>query len=444
MSRIRLVSLVAYAIFIVGLATRSGKVLALVIPFLLFLGAALWYRPAVPKIRTARKLSEVCISPGKEVTVTLLLENEGEALEEILVEDLLPRDLQVVEGKNQVLAPLPHGARLELVYRVRGRRGNYRFNQVRLTVTDALALFKRTLIVEAFGQIFIKPEVLHLRSIAIRPLRTHLYTGPIPSRRGGAGVNFFEVRQYSIGDPLRRVNWKATARHGDTLYSNQFEQERVADVGLILDARAQTDLLPRGVSAGERDGPNGDQGSALSLFDYSVQAAASLSDVFLRDGHRVGLLIYGRGQQATFPGYGKTQRERILRALAQARTGDNMALESLVYLPTRFFPPKSQILLVSPIHSVDTPVLVALLAHGYQVLVVSPDPISYELQYLQPSPENELALRLAEIERTLMIRKLQRYGVRVINWPIHQPLERALRSSQQYAPLTYRRIGAPL
>ena len=45
----------------------------------------------------------------------------------------------------------------------------------------------------------------------------------------------------------------------------------------------------------------------------AVNAAASLADAFLTAGNRVGLLIYGLYINWTNPGYGKRQRENILR-----------------------------------------------------------------------------------------------------------------------------------
>ena len=80
-------------------------------------------------------------------------------------------------------------------------------------------------------------------------------------------------------------------------------------------------------------------------------------EALLNDGNRVGLLIYGFGMERTFRGYGKVQQERIMYALGQARTGHNFALESLGYLPTRFFPAGSQIVMVSPLLRTDVPAL---------------------------------------------------------------------------------------
>jgi len=433
--RLLLVVILAYALFVLGLTIRNGEILLLTVPFIIVLSAAYFYAPAVPNLLVRRSFSEDYISPGKNITVSLHIQNLGEALEELYIEDGLPAKLEVVEGDTFLLTSLPRDGQITLTYQVRGERGSYPFDKIYVRCNDALGLVNRQVWITAVGQIFVKPVVRKLRSIPIRPLNTHLFTGPIPARRGGSGLNFYEVREYSLGDPLRQINWKRTARHDDDLFTNHFEVERVADVGIILDARQQTDTtLPL-------SGDSASLASTRSLFEHSVLATAALSDLFLRDGHRVGLLIYGRGQHATFPGYGKIQRERILRSLAQARTGDNMALESLSYLPTRFFPPHSQIVFISPLSPADPPILTQLLANGYRLLIISPDAVSFERSSLPDNFDTEYAFRLARIERTLLIRRLQRFGIMIVDWQVDQPLEKILRNVLFRAPQEFRKLG---
>jgi uncharacterized protein (DUF58 family) len=221
------------------------------------------------------------------------------------------------------------------------------------------------------------------------------------------------VRNYQVGDPRRWINWRLSARHPHALFTNEFEQERIADVGLILDARLRSDVA----AAGE------------SLFEYSVQAAAALTETFLADGNRVGLLVYGRVLDWTFPGYGRVQRERILRALASARTGESQIFDNLYYLPTRFFPAHSQLVLVSPLWPDDLPMLLRLRARGYHLLVVRPDPVSLELKALPSLPQVDLAARLVRVERNLLLRRLRQAGIPVVDWQVDRPLDRAIHVS---------------
>jgi uncharacterized protein (DUF58 family) len=218
------------------------------------------------------------------------------------------------------------------------------------------------------------------------------------------------VREYQVGDPIRWINWKVSARHSGMLFTNVFEKERIADVGIIVDARQQTDI-----QLGED-----------SLFEHSVYAAASLADAFLDAGNRVGVLVYGRGMERTFPGYGKVQRERILESLAYAKTGVNYALESLELLPTCLFPARSQILMISPLNADDYGVLVRLRAAGYELLIISPDPVAYEIVKYKTGKIATTAQRLATIERTLLIRRLQRAGILVVDWNVNDQLDKIL------------------
>jgi len=408
--RFVLLSIILYAFLFTGLVTLNGMLVAMSLPFIVFLTAAYQNAPQQVQLNLRRKLSAGFVFPETEVDVTLSIENAGLEPYEVLVEDHLPEQLKLQDGQTHLLAVIAPGEAVELTYRVSGPRGGFYFRPVDLTVFDRLGLFTKNMVLDAPGQMLVKPEVTRLRSLTVRPPRTHGFTGAIPGRQGGSGTSFFGVREYQLGDLQRRINWKASARHDNALFTNEFERERVADVGLILDARQRTDV----------QGPQG------TLFEYGVSAAASLADMFLQNGNRVGLLIYGRGQEATFPGYGKVQREKILRSLAQAAPGDNMALESFTYLPTRFFPPRSQIILISPLCQEDHSALSRLRSYGYQLLIVSPDPVDFEAHAYGFETTQPLAVRIATLERQLIVRRLQRAGILVVDWKVAQSLNQAL------------------
>ena len=89
-----LLSLLAYGLLIVGLASLSGGVVALTIPLIVYLVAVLLYRPEKPRLTATRALSATHVPPGAPVVVTLTLTNQGSAVEELLVEDALPPDLR--------------------------------------------------------------------------------------------------------------------------------------------------------------------------------------------------------------------------------------------------------------------------------------------------------------------------------------------------------------
>jgi uncharacterized protein (DUF58 family) len=426
MKRFLLLVALIYVLFLWGLGTLNGKLLALTVPLIIWLGVALLWGPEKPQVRVIRELSSNRTPKDVPVTVKLTVTNDGPLLEELLVEDILPRGVELVDGESRVLAALGPGETIAAEYAIKGKqRGIFTFHGTRVTVSESLGIFRRQGTLPIPAQLIVAPEAPKLHKLAIRPRRTRATAGPIPARQGGSGVDFFGVREYQPGDPLRWVNWRVSARHHRSLFTNEFEQERIADVGLILDARRRTDIRLNG----------------HALFESSVRATASLAETFLGDGNRVGLLVYGGFLDWTFPGYGRVQRERILRSLAKAETGDSLVFDSLDYIPTRFFPAKSQLVLISPLCIDDPPMLSRLRAHGYQLMVISPDPISFEAQLLKPDKAVDLAVRIARIERALLLRQLRRAGIQVVDWQTDKPFGQAIHTSLSRVANWFRAIG---
>ncbi len=418
MSRTLTLSLLLYSLVFAALATLRGELLALALPLLVYAGAGLVFGPAVVRLRLIRRLDSDRVGPHEPVAVEVSLTNEGQDLEEVHLEDRLPDRLRVASGEAAYHGPLPAGATVRLTYAVVGPRGHYRFGRLTVAAADHLGVWTRRLDLEAPSRLFVVPRVPRLRRLVLRPLRTLTLAGPIPSRVGGQGVAFYGLRELQPGDPLRHVHWKALARHPEKIYAKEFEQERTTEVGLILDARIRSEIvLPHG-----------------SLFDRSVEATAALADALLGLGNRVGLLVYGRVLDWTFPGYGKVQRERLLRALARAEPGESLVFHTLEYLPLRLFPPGSQVVWISPLHRDDVEQILRLRARNYQVLVISPDPVSFEASALPDIPPVRLARRLAHLERRWVFHRLREGGVIVVDWPADAPLERALGAALRRPP----------
>jgi uncharacterized protein (DUF58 family) len=242
---------------------------------------------------------------------------------------------------------------------------------------------------------------------------------------GGPGTEFFGIREYQAGDPPRWLNWHATARHPSTLFSNEFEQERVTDIGIVLDSRERANVCVAG----------------SSIFEYAALAAAAMADAFLAQGNRVGLLVYGQFLHWTLPGYGKVQRERILRVLAQVQPGTSEAFADLANMPTRLFPVHSQLVIVSPLLADDLDILLKLRARGYNVLVVSPDPVAFEVALLRQRPDIGLAARIVRMERTLLLQRARRAGIQMVDWDVSMPFEQVM-ASRLSRPATWLRAVA--
>lgn len=135
--------------------------------------------------------------------------------------------------------------------------------------------------------------------------RTAGLVGPHHARRPGSGTELEGIRPFTVGDRLRRIDWRVSLRTGE-LHVVSTDAEQDAQVQLVLDASA--DL---GVSGGV-------EGAASSL-DLGVRAAASLADHHVRRGDRVGLTVLG-SPHLDLPARSGTRALHRLRATLAAVT----------------------------------------------------------------------------------------------------------------------------
>ncbi len=384
----------------VGILLHDGRTIALAVPFLVYTTFLLLY-PAPPSLPGAltvtRRLSRHRITTGDTTTVTLTVVNHSSAITWLGISDVVPAGLDVERhGVTDFLGLLRVGETAKLTYTVRAPRGKYVFTDVNLRAWSRFGLPPAEGKATVPTHLRVLPRVERLEEIEIRPRRTRVYSGIVKANVGGTGTDFFGCRAYTPGDGIRRINWRAYA-HTGKLVITEYEQERITDVNVILDVRAVA---------------NPD----LSLFEHAVRATASLAALFLAQGNRVGLLIYGDVLNWTYPGFGKGQRERILDALASAAPADKAVFSDLRFIPARLFPSRSQLVVISPLAGEeDVEVFGLLRARGYQIILISPDPIDIWQAGLT-GESAALATRILRLKRHVLLTSLARIGVEVVNW----------------------------
>ncbi len=409
LSRLFVLGFLFFGLLLLGLGLMRGELLALALPLGAYWLVSLWLAPDTLAITARRTLSTTRLTAGGTVDVCLELENQGESINQLWLRDALPPGLEVIAGKTGLLASFDRGEKLSLDYTVRVQRGVHLFSDIEVNAGDDLGLVVNRLRLPAETTITVLPQPQRLSGVPLRPFYTRGYHGTIPARRGGAGVTFFGVRDYQPGDALRQVNWRLGARHQDVLHSNEFQVNAAADVVLLLDARSENYVTIGGES----------------LFECAIQATASLAYSFIAEGNRVGLLAFGQMLNWTLPGYGKLQTERIFQALAALQLG-NMQHEIPEFVLPHFLRPGSQVVVISPLTRWDVIDLLRLRSRRYTLLVVSPNPATFEYQHTPPGEARDLALRIARLERQHILQPLRRGGVLTLDWDVAQPLDQAV------------------
>lgn len=209
-----------------------------------------------------------------------------------------------------------------------------------------------------------------LRRIVV-PRETQALAGNEVARPKGEGIEFADIRPAGPGDPLKRVNWRASARRGE-LWVNERHPERNADVVLFVDSFAEARLGRR------------------STLDLAVRATAAVVD---------GLL----------------DTEIVL----------SYYWKEVDVIPRRALPPNALVLALSPLldpRSVGA--MLDLRARGVDLAVIDVSPLPFARASAGAS--DELAFRLWRLRREVLRHRLQRAGIAVAEWQPEQPLQGVL------------------
>ncbi|WP_081419893.1 DUF58 domain-containing protein [Leptolinea tardivitalis] len=421
-TKTRIVILILVGLLITALISRNGDAAWMMLPFLAYFGTGILLTPArdKTKLQVTRGLEQNRVDGSPSVETTITIKNLSKDTVHLKMRDEQPGDMIVLDGETTRHATLRPSESTFLHYTFTAPRGDFAWESVHVEVGDPLGLITTEMTIPATGSIQIRPHYRKFKAIPLRPRSTLHAPGSIPARLGGSGTDFYGIREYHPGDPLHSLDWRMTARHPRKFFTKEFEREEIAEIGMILDARPNTEL---------RIGDD-------SLFEHSVGAAASLAEMFLHQGHRVSLLVFGKRMSIAFPGYGKTQLNRIMNCLAKARVeGEERSSAHIDFLPIRMFPSKSMIIVFSPLASTDRSLYQRLKASGYQALLVSPNPIDFARPILGKDEYTRMAVRTALVERRLQLDSIAQLQVPVIDWKVNQSLYPLLRNAMTHSRL---------
>jgi uncharacterized protein (DUF58 family) len=228
------------------------------------------FREAPPTVQ--RELASV-LPLGERLGVTLRLRHAARRTRRLRVHDLHPGAWQV-EGLPRDLRIAP-GRELSFEYSLwPDARGQFDFTGCHVSLHSPWRLWSLRRQLDVRAQVRVYPNFAPLARLA--GLSVELASRSVGARlqrRRGEGTEFQELRDYRLGDSLRKVDWKATARAG-RLMSRQYRDESSQQVVLMLDC-------------GRRMLAHDDR---LAHFDHVLNASLALAYIALRQGDAVGML----------------------------------------------------------------------------------------------------------------------------------------------------------
>lgn len=202
------------------------------------------------------------------------------------------------------------GGRLRLVREYRShRRGVRRLSQLRVRVRGPLGLVWRQARLVGDDEVAIEPPLTGIRrALALAASERWYELGVRRLRRRGGLTEFESLRDYTPGDDLRLVDWKAFARLGRPIV-REFTEERGQELVLLIDAGRRMGLRAEAVDA-----------RGWTKLDHALDAALVLAAVALECGERVGALLFDARPRAFVPPRkGRRQLARLVDALFDAQ-----------------------------------------------------------------------------------------------------------------------------
>ena len=225
----------------------------------------------------AKRLVEDKLSNGDDNYIYITLQNNYYQKIEIEIIDEIPFQFQ---NRNfllkHTLQPLESK---EINYILRPNfRGEYQFGNLIIYAQSKLKFFKRRYNFDTHQNIKVYPSIIQLKKYDLKAINNNLtMVGLKKIRRLGQTTEFEQIRDYVIGDQIKNINWKATAKR-NSLMVNQYQEEKNQNIYMLID-KGRVMQMPF---------------NNLTLLDYAVNASLVMANVILQKSDKAGMMTFSK------------------------------------------------------------------------------------------------------------------------------------------------------
>lgn len=355
---------------------------------------------------------------GQQVDCDLSIHNDGRRRFRGQIRDAWPPSARAQPRAHRVDIPAGHdqnvATRLEPV-----RRGDQRATVITARSIGPLGLAGRQGSQSAPGQLRVLPPFLSRKHLPSRLARLREIDGLLPTLVRGQGTEFDSLREYVVGDDVRSIDWRATARRADVVVRT-WRPERDRRVVIVLDT---------GRTAAGRVGvdPTASDPAGWPRLDWSMDAALLLAALASRAGDNVDFLAHDRVSRAGVFGASRTELlAQLVDAMAPLQAtlveSDWRAMASAIALRARR---RSLVVLLTDLNptALDEgllPVLPQLSAKHHLLLAAVSDPRVDQMAAGRSDAAavyDAAAAERSRNDRGAMATRLRRTGVEVVDAP---------------------------
>lgn len=371
---------------------------------LLLLDLALLFLTARPALELQR-FTPLRFSNGDDNELRITVRSNFRFPVLLAIIDELPFQFQL---RDHVLKSwLKPGAEQVFTFSLRPvERGAYQFGNTNVFAASPFGLVKRHFIFENEALVKTYPSFLQLRNFELMSYKNRLdELGVHKKRTVGHSMEFDHIKEYSRGDDVRMLNWKATARR-ENLMVNTYVEERSQQVYCVIDKGRAMKMPFEG----------------LSLLDYAINSTLIFSNVALQKGDKAGLATIAAQQVDILPASNKkTQLNKVLEMLyAQETQWEESDYEKLSISLRRAFSQRSLLILFTNFESMpglqrQLPYLRKLARYHLLLVVFFENTALKKVTEQQASGVEEIYKQVIAqqfaYEKKLIARELSQYGI---------------------------------
>ncbi|MFD1095642.1 DUF58 domain-containing protein [Salegentibacter chungangensis] len=311
-------------------------------------------------------------------------------------------------------------------------RGEYIFGNLNVFSSTRISLAKRRDTFNSEQMVKVYPSFIQMKKLDFLAIDKRIsQPGLKKIRRIGHTMEFEQIKEYVIGDDVRTINWKATAKQAN-LMMNQFQDERAQPVYSVIDTGRVMKMPFNG----------------LSLLDYAINSSLAFTNVALKKKDKAGLINFSNKIGTFVKASSKfSQLNRILEGLYNTDTRYQDSDFSLLYASLKKqLNQRSLLLLYTNFEHISAlkrqlPYLKAL-AKKHVLVVIFFENTELE-KLIKANPESitesahqTIAEQFAQ-DKELMAKELQRHGIQSLLTP---PEDLSINTINKYLEIKARGI----
>ncbi len=280
------------------------------------------------------------------------------------------------------------------------QRGKYSIGPLKVIYSSFLGLFRIESIYGLEKVLYVYPKTFKVETVPPLTRGVLPWYGLETISASGDEDEFFGLREYKKGDPLKRIHWFSTAKKNQ-LIVKEFQRCNFYQVSLVF-------LLNRQENLGR---------GKKSIAEFMIKIAASLSEYFVDKDICVGLLSHAGKVRSFLPNKGRDYLDQMFKFYAEAAAESHINMREFIEEYYNLIPSDSTLFVIVSEKNIDVLIKILSLREKNVSIVAL---VILSCTFFSPPAEEENVRYIKEN----IAAKLAHAGIKALFFERDEPLEK--------------------